>query len=145
MPCGVVPGAGFGNIGKGFAGIRIDDGSVICRKPIGALFIRLILIDVGDGVEVEEDLNAQVPHIGLTWDCVDISEESIRAGKASVFVNKELQRVNKKIMKTLDSKDVIRVFPEAGPWNKTVLVLKTPKTLTSVRKVFLPKTVAEML
>ena len=83
--------------------------------------------------------------LALTWDCVDISEESIRAGKASVFVNKELQRVNKKIMKTLDSKDVIRVFPEAGPWNKTVLVLKTPKTLTSVRKVFLPKTVAEML
>ena len=27
----------------------------------------------------------------------------------------------------------------------TALVLKTPKTKTSVRKVFLPKTVAEML
>ena len=52
--------------------------------------------------------------LALTWDCVDISEESIREGKASIFVNKELQRVNKKIMKTLDSKDVIRVFPEAG-------------------------------
>ena len=83
--------------------------------------------------------------LALTWDCVDISEESIREGKASIFVNKELQRVNKKIMNTLDSKDVIRIFPEAGAWNKTVLVLKTPKTLTSTRKVFLPKTVAEML
>ena len=29
--------------------------------------------------------------------------------------------------------------------NKTVLVLKKPKTATSTRKVFLPKTVAEML
>lgn len=83
--------------------------------------------------------------LGLTWDCVDISEESILAGKASIFVNKELQRVNKNIMDTLDSKDVIRIFPEQGLKNKTVLVLKTPKTATSKRKIFLPKTVAEML
>lgn len=83
--------------------------------------------------------------LGLTWDCVDVSEESILAGKASIFVNKELQRVNKSIMDTLDAKDVIKVFPEQGFRNKTVLVLKTPKTATSTRKIFLPKTVAEML
>ena len=83
--------------------------------------------------------------LGLTWDCVDISPQSIAAGKAYVYVNKELQRVNKSIMTTLDKKDVLRVFPELRPTNKTVLVLKKPKTLTSTRKVFLPKTVAEML
>lgn len=33
--------------------------------------------------------------LGLTWDCVDISEESIMAGKAYIYVNKELQRVSK--------------------------------------------------
>ena len=61
--------------------------------------------------------------LGLTWDCVDISPESIAAGKASVFVNKELQRVSKSAMQTLEKKDVILVFPEIRASNKTVLVL----------------------
>lgn len=83
--------------------------------------------------------------LGLTWDCVDISPESIEAGKAYVYVNKELQRVTKSHMDTLDKKDVLRVFPEIKTNNRTVLVLKKPKTITSTRKVFLPRTVAEML
>lgn len=83
--------------------------------------------------------------LGLTWDCVDIFAESIAAGKAYIFVNKELQRVRKNVMKTLEKKDVLRVFPELWENNRTVLVLKKPKTATSTRKVFLPKTVAEML
>ena len=83
--------------------------------------------------------------LGLTWDCVDISEESILAGNASISVTKELQRVSKEAIKALESKDIITVFPEQGLHNKTVLVLKRPKTLSSIRKVFLPKTVANML
>ena len=83
--------------------------------------------------------------LALTWDCVDISDESIQAGKASISVTKELQRVSKKAMKALDSKDIITVFPDQGLHNRTALVLKAPKTPTSIRKVFLPKTVAEML
>ena len=83
--------------------------------------------------------------LGLTWDCVDITPESIAAGKAYVFVNKELQRVDKSHMSVLEKKDVITTFPELRASNKTVLVLKKPKTATSTRKVFLPKTVAEML
>lgn len=83
--------------------------------------------------------------LGLTWDCIDISPESIAAGKAYVYVNKELQRVDKSVMKVLGKKDVLRVFPELRESNKTVLVLKKPKTATSTRKIFRPKTVAEML
>ena len=83
--------------------------------------------------------------LALTWDCVDISDESIQAGKASISITKELQRVSKQAMKALDDKDIITVFPEQGLHNRTALVLKTPKTPTSIRKVFLPKTVAEML
>lgn len=83
--------------------------------------------------------------LGLTWDCVDISPESIRAGKAFVYINKELQRVSKTALSVLDKKDVLRVFPDTSEANKTILVLKKPKTATSTRKVFLPKTVAEML
>lgn len=33
--------------------------------------------------------------LGLTWDCVDLSEGSLAEGKASIFINKELQRVRK--------------------------------------------------
>ena len=83
--------------------------------------------------------------LGLTWDCIDISEESIEAGTAYIYVNKELQRVNRNTMEILGDKGVIRKFPSIMGTNTTVLLLKEPKTETSVRKVFLPKTVAEML
>lgn len=31
--------------------------------------------------------------LALTWDCIDITQESIEGGRASIYVNKELQRV----------------------------------------------------
>ncbi|MDD6503049.1 MAG: site-specific integrase [Oscillospiraceae bacterium] len=83
--------------------------------------------------------------LGLTWDCVDISEESIANGTAHIFINKEIQRVSREAMESLDRKDVIMVFPSISSKTTTVQVLKTPKTASSVRKIFLPKTVAEML
>lgn len=49
------------------------------------------------------------------------------AGKAYIYVNKELQRVSKSVMSTLESKDILVTFPEQGAKNKTVLVLKKPK------------------
>ena len=76
--------------------------------------------------------------LGLTWDCVDISEESIAAGKAHIVVNK-------RSMEATDSKDVLTTFPEISLQNKTVLILKKTKTRASIRKIFLPKTVAENL
>lgn len=83
--------------------------------------------------------------LGLTWDCIEISEASIAAGEAYIIVNKELQRVNKDVMEKLGEKDVIKKFPAVFSRNTTVLVLKTPKTASSVRKIYLPKTVALML
>lgn len=83
--------------------------------------------------------------LGLTWDCIDISEESLKENNASIYVNKELQRVNKDIMEVLDNKDIIRIFPQTFTRTTTSLVLKSPKTKTSVRKIFLPTTVANML
>lgn len=83
--------------------------------------------------------------LGLTWDCVDISPESISTGSASVYVEKELQRVDRKVLEALEEKDVIVEFPATSRITHTVLVLKKPKTASSVRKVFMPKAVAEML
>ena len=83
--------------------------------------------------------------LGLTWDCVDISEEAINTGYASISVTKELQRVTKDALNTLESKDVFLVFPTKSSRSSTALVLKAPKTEKSSRKIFLPKTVAALL
>ena len=83
--------------------------------------------------------------LGLTWDCVDISTEAIEENRSYIFVNKELQRIKKSSLETLDAKDILYVFPSSHTKNTTLLVLKIPKTESSVRKVFLPRSVAEML
>ena len=81
----------------------------------------------------------------LTWDCVDISPEAIEEERAYIYINKVFQRVKKDTLRELESKDVITVFPSEGQLCTTVRILKTPKTEKSTRKIFLPKTVAEML
>ena len=83
--------------------------------------------------------------LGLTWDCVDIFPESIDAGRASIYINKELQRVDVASLNALENKNVITRFPSLSSRCTTVQVLKSPKTDSSIRTIFLPKTVAEML
>lgn len=83
--------------------------------------------------------------LGLTWDCVDIFPESIDAGRASIYINKELQRVDIASLNALENKNVITRFPSLSSRCTTVQVLISPKTDSSIRTIFLPKTVAEML
>ena len=83
--------------------------------------------------------------LGLTWDCVDISDQSLEEDAASIFVNKELQRVKKDTVEKLGNNGIMQQFPSCLGCRSTMLVLKEPKTQSSVRKVFLPRTVAEML
>ena len=83
--------------------------------------------------------------LGLTWDCVDISPKSIASGDSHIQVNKELQRINKTVFSELEGKDVVMEFPTLSRRQSTQLVLKKPKTISSVRRVFLPPTVAGML
>lgn len=71
---------------------------------------------------------------------------SIMDGTAHVTINKELKRCQKDSLEALSKRGrskVIFIFPE---WKQTEsstsLVLKSPKTESSVRVVFLPKTVA---
>ena len=98
-----------------------------------------ILLALGCSMRIGEIL-------GLTWDCVDFLDESIREGVAHVFVNKELKRCQKDSLDALAHRgrsQVMFTFPEWKQTDSTTsLVLKTPKTESSVRKVFLPKTVA---
>ena len=83
--------------------------------------------------------------LGLTWDCVDVSEEAIAENRTYIFINKQVERVSRNAVDELDSKEVILIFPSQKKNNKTVRLLKTPKTDTSERKVYIPKFVAQIL
>ena len=83
--------------------------------------------------------------LGLTWDCVDISDEAIAENRAYIYINKQVERVTKEALEELNSKEVILVFPSQRKNNKTVRVMKTPKTENSERKIYIPKYVAQYL
>lgn len=83
--------------------------------------------------------------LGLTWDCVDITPESMQSHNAYVYVDKTLQRVNSDVMSRLGDRGIKYTFPSTLDSHRTRLILKEPKTRTSVRKIYLPTTIAEML
>lgn len=83
--------------------------------------------------------------LGLTWDCVNISNEAMEQSDTYIYVEKELQRVKLDVLQKLNDKDVIFKFPQASGKAETIMVLKSPKTESSVRKIYIPKAVAEML
>ncbi|MFI3326669.1 MAG: site-specific integrase [Clostridia bacterium] len=76
--------------------------------------------------------------MALTWDCVDFDNNCI-------IINKTIQRVDKEALKLLPTDTLIRIFPQADDTKKSVLILKDPKTKTSVRKCFLPEPLKEEL
>ncbi len=83
--------------------------------------------------------------LGLTWDNVHISDAAIARDDAWIYVDKELSRADKSIIETLNQKDIYMVFDSLMKGSLSCLVLKHPKTDSSVRKVWLPKTVALIL
>lgn len=83
---------------------------------------------------------------GLTWDCVHISDSDIARDDAHLYVEKELARVSQKAIDALGEADILFVFPRMIKGKSTTrLVLKRPKTETSIRKVWIPKTLAYIL
>ena len=82
---------------------------------------------------------------GLTWDNVFISDEYIANDDAHLLVKQELSRVSRETMELLDKRDIYFVFPSMMSNTHTNLVLKKPKTDSSIRKVWIPKTVAYIL
>lgn len=83
--------------------------------------------------------------LGLTWDNVHISDDDISRDDAYVYIDKELQRASKRSLETLDKKDVYYIFQPLMPNTSTRVVLKKPKTDSSIRKIWLPKTLAYIL
>lgn len=87
----------------------------------------------------------EVEILGLTWDNVHISDDDIARDDAYVYIDKELQRASKRSLEILDKKDVYFIFPPLMPNTSTRVVLKKPKTDSSIRKIWLPKTLAYIL
>lgn len=83
--------------------------------------------------------------LALTWDCVDISEEAMEEKRCFIVIDKIIERVSVEALEELDQKDVITIFPSIKKNNKTVVVMKTPKTETSNRKVYIPNYVGKCL
>lgn len=83
--------------------------------------------------------------LGLTWDNVHIEDKDIATDNAYVFIDKELSRASKATIEILDKKDVYHIFPPLMPNTSTRLILKKPKTESSIRRVWLPKTVAYIM
>ena len=73
-------------------------------------------------------------------------KKDIANDNAYVYIDKELARVDQKAIDAVGQKDIIFVFPRLmGGKSSTRLVLKKPKTESSVRKVWIPKTLALIL
>ncbi len=83
--------------------------------------------------------------LGLTWDNVHIDDEDIAADNAYVYVDKELTRASKRAIETLGEKDIYYIFMPLMPNTSTRVILKKPKTESSIRKVWLQKTLAYIL
>lgn len=83
--------------------------------------------------------------LGLSWDCTEIEKKSISDECASILVNKQLQRIPRSLLDMLQEDECLFVFPSVNPESKSVLVLKKPKTESSIRRVYLPAALAEML
>ena len=83
--------------------------------------------------------------LGLTWDNVHISDEDIANDDAYIFIDRELTRASKKAIEILGEKDIYHIFKPIMPNTSTRMILKKPKTKSSIRRVWLPKTVAYIL
>ena len=76
--------------------------------------------------------------LALTWDDVDFEN-------GSISVNKTLKRVRRDAVDVLNRKDILYQFPAVFDAGRTVIVLKRPKTRSSVRTVYLPPYVINLL
>ena len=75
--------------------------------------------------------------LALTWNDVDFKN-------GTIFINKTLKRVRKDAIQALDRNDILYQFPAVFDAGRTVIVLKRPKTRSSIRTVYLPPYVMDL-
>lgn len=109
-----------------------------CEDPILNLCIHLSL---GCSMRIGEIL-------GLTWDDIHVEPELIEQGDAYLHIGKQLQRLKKVDIQTMmlqDADSIQYIFPDIISESNTSLVLSKPKTESSTRDNYIPRTIAQML
>jgi integrase len=76
--------------------------------------------------------------LGLQWRDIDFQENTIR-------IHQELTRLSRSAMKSVSSKGIKLLFPSMKLPSTTQLVLKEPKTASSVRTVYMTPTLNKLL
>lgn len=76
--------------------------------------------------------------LGLQWRAVDFDKES-------VCIKREVARVRRSSIETLNHIKIYQQFPSHKPGSSTVSILKEPKTHSSIRTVFIPWSVRNTL
>ena len=71
--------------------------------------------------------------------------QAIETNSCYIVINKIIERVSVEVLDFMDRKDIITIFPTQKRNNTTVVVMKTPKTETSNRKVYIPSHVGKCL
>ena len=111
----------------------------VCEHPTLKL---CMLLAIGCSMRIGEIL-------GLTWDCIEISPARIEQQTAVLHITKELKRCENKSLLELEKRgalnDYYRFPHQKSTPASTTLVLKPPKTDSSVRDIFLPNTVAQAI
>jgi integrase len=100
-----------------------------------------LLLSIGCSLRLGEIL-------GLQWSHVHITEESLRDNSSVLEIRQELKRCDKEALRALEGKkrsNVYFTFPETKEDCKTSLVLKMPKTESSIRDIYIPNSVAQAL
>ena len=83
--------------------------------------------------------------LGLQWKHIHITEDTLRDNTSTLEVRQELKRCDKSSLEALEGmsrSNVYFTFPDTKPNCKTSLVLKVPKTESSLRTVYIPNSVA---
>lgn len=83
--------------------------------------------------------------LGLQWKHIHITEDTLRDNTSTLEVRQELKRCDKSSLEALEGmsrSNVYFTFPDTKPNCKTSLVLKLPKTESSLRTVYIPNSVA---
>lgn len=75
---------------------------------------------------------------GAQWECYDMENQIL-------FVDRVIDRVDKKLAEKLTKMEVMFRFPNLYPGTRTAIVLKQPKTEGSIRNVYTPDTVTRKL
>ena len=76
--------------------------------------------------------------LALTWQDIDFSRNTLR-------IDKTLARISRDAVNQVNRREILHRFPPVGGRQRTVLVLKQPKTESSARTVYLPPSLLALL